>query len=89
MIPEFTKIFTSPNSTHAAEVVKASREGGPSLNILSGMVAGNFSAFWIGMVFIALMSMAYYFSGFGLSDIMSYPSIFAFGLVAFGMGWDR
>jgi K(+)-stimulated pyrophosphate-energized sodium pump len=85
LIPEFTKIFTSPNSTHAAEVVKASREGGPSLNILSGMVAGNFSAFWIGMVFIALMSMAYYFSGFGLSDIMSYPSIFAFGLVAFGM----
>lgn len=85
LIPEFTKIFTSPNSSHVAEVVKASREGGPSLNILSGLVAGNFSAFWIGMVFLFLMFMAYYASGFGLSDIMIYPSIFAFGLVAFGM----
>ncbi len=85
LIPEFTKIFTSPNSSHVAEVVKASREGGPSLNILSGMVAGNFSAFWIGMVFFALMFGAYYASGYGLSDIMIYPSIFAFGLVAFGM----
>ncbi len=85
VIPEFTKIFTSPNSTHVAEVVKASREGGPSLNILSGLVAGNFSAFWIGMVFMALMFIAYYTSGYGLSEIMIYPSIFAFGLVAFGM----
>jgi K(+)-stimulated pyrophosphate-energized sodium pump len=85
VIPEFTKIFTSPNSTHVAEVVKASREGGPSLNILSGLVAGNFSAFWIGMVFMALMFVAYYASGYGLSEIMIYPSIFAFGLVAFGM----
>ncbi len=85
VIPEFTKIFTSPNSLHVAEVVKASREGGPSLNILSGLVAGNFSAFWIGMVFLALMFVAYYASGFGLSEIMIYPSIFAFGLVAFGM----
>nr|WP_268873641.1 sodium-translocating pyrophosphatase [Syntrophomonas wolfei] len=85
LIPEFTKIFTSPKSDHVAEVVKASREGGPSLNILSGLVAGNFSAFWIGMVFLALMFTAYYFSGFGLAEIMIYPSIFAFGLVAFGM----
>jgi K(+)-stimulated pyrophosphate-energized sodium pump len=85
LIPEFTKVFTSPNSKHVAEVVKASREGGPSLNILSGLVAGNFSAFWIGMVFFALMFIAYYASGFGLSGIMIYPSIFAFGLVAFGM----
>jgi K(+)-stimulated pyrophosphate-energized sodium pump len=85
VIPEFTKIFTSPKSLHVAEVVKASREGGPSLNILSGLVAGNFSAFWIGMVFIALMWAAYYASGYGLSEIMIYPSIFAFGLVAFGM----
>lgn len=84
LIPEFTKIFTSPKSGHAAEVVKASREGGPSLNILSGLVAGNFSAFWIGMVFFALMFAAYYASGYGLADIMIYPSIFAFGLVAFG-----
>jgi K(+)-stimulated pyrophosphate-energized sodium pump len=85
LIPEFTKIFTSPNSLHVAEVVKASREGGPSLNILSGLVAGNFSAFWIGMVFFLLMFVAYYASGYGLSEIMIYPSIFAFGLVAFGM----
>ena len=85
LIPEFTKIFTSPKSDHVAEVVKASREGGPSLNILSGLVAGNFSAFWIGMVFLALMFTAYYFSGLGLAEIMIYPSIFAFGLVAFGM----
>ncbi len=85
LIPEFTKIFTSPNSLHVAEVVKASREGGPSLNILSGLVAGNFSAFWIGMVFFGLMFIAYVASGYGLSAIMIYPSIFAFGLVAFGM----
>lgn len=85
LIPEFTKIFTSPKSSHVAEVVKASREGGPSLNILSGLVAGNFSSFWIGMVFLGLMFAAYYASGFGLGTIMTYPSIFAFGLVAFGM----
>lgn len=84
LIPEFTKIFTSPKSKHVQEVVNASREGGPSLNILAGFVAGNFSAFWKGMVFVVLMFAAYYASGFGLSDIMIYPSIFAFGLVAFG-----
>ncbi len=85
LIPEFTKIFTSPHSLHVAEVVKASREGGPSLNILSGLVAGNFSGFWIGMVFVFIMFGAYYASGYGLEAIMSFPSVFAFGLVAFGM----
>lgn len=84
LIPEFTKIFTSPKSIHVNETVTASKEGGPSLNILSGLVAGNFSAFWKGMVFIVLMFAAYSASKFGLGDIMSYPSIFAFGLVAFG-----
>ena len=84
LIPEFTKIFTSPKSTHVKETVTASKEGGPSLNILSGLVAGNFSAFWKGMVFVTLMFGAYVASKYGLSDIMSYESIFAFGLVAFG-----
>jgi K(+)-stimulated pyrophosphate-energized sodium pump len=85
LIPEFTKLFTSPKSTHVKEVVVASQEGGPSLNILSGLVAGNFSAFWQGMVFFLLMFIAYFASGFELSNFMIYPSIFAFGLVAFGM----
>lgn len=85
LIPEFTKLFTSPKSTHVNEVVEASKKGGASLNILSGLVAGNFSAFWMGMVFFLLMFIAYYASTFGLSDFMVYPSIFAFGLVAFGM----
>lgn len=84
LIPEFTKIFTSPKSKHVEEVVTASREGGASLNILSGLVAGNFSAFWQGMVFFALMFIAYIASGQGLDQFMIYPSIFAFGLVAFG-----
>ncbi len=85
LIPEFVKVFTSPKSMHVAEVVKASREGGPSLNILSGLVAGNFSAFWIGMIFVAIMFGAYYASLPIPAEIMSYSSIFAFGLVAFGM----
>jgi len=85
LIPEFTKLFTSPKSIHVKEVVEASKEGGASLNILSGLVAGNFSAFWQGMVFFFLMYVAYYASNYGLGDIMIYPSIFAFGLVAFGM----
>lgn len=85
LIPEFTKIFTSPKSTHVNEVVEASKEGGASLNILSGLVAGNFSAFWKGMVFFLLMFIAYYASTYGLDTFMIYPSIFAFGLVAFGM----
>ncbi|PKP22079.1 MAG: sodium-translocating pyrophosphatase [Bacteroidetes bacterium HGW-Bacteroidetes-21] len=85
IIPEFTKLFTSPKSAHVKEVVSAGREGGASLVILSGLVAGNFSAFWKGMVFFVLMFAAYYASTFGLDSIMVYPSIFAFGLVAFGM----
>ena len=85
LIPEFTKIFTSPNSRHVREVVEASKEGGASLNILSGLVAGNFSAFWQGLVFFVLMFIAYYASTFGVGEIMIYPSVFAFGLVAFGM----
>jgi len=84
LIPEFTKLFTSPKSCHVQEVVTASREGGSSLTILSGLVSGNFSAFWQGMVFLVLMFIAYFASQFGLGDIMIYPSIFAFGLVAFG-----
>jgi len=84
LIPEFTKIFTSPKSKHVNEIVSASREGGSSLTILSGLVAGNFSAVWMGMVFILLMFVAYVASTFGLETFMIYPSIFAFGLVAFG-----
>ena len=84
LIPEFTKIFTSPKSKHVNEVVTASREGGASLNILSGLVAGNFSAFWMGMVFFVLMFIGYYVSNFGLSNFMDYQAVFAFGLVAFG-----
>lgn len=84
LIPEFTKIFTSPKSKHVNEVVEASKKGGASLNILSGLVAGNFSAFWKGMIFFVLMFIAYAASNYGLSDYMDYPSIFAFGLVAFG-----
>lgn len=85
LIPEFTKIFTSPKSKHVKEIVIASREGGASLTILSGLVAGNFSAFWKGMVFLVLMYVSYVASTYGLSEYMIYPSIFAFGLVAFGM----
>ncbi len=84
LIPEFTKLFTSPKSSHVQEVVTASREGGASLTVLSGLVSGNFSAFWQGMVFVLLMFIAYFASTFGLSEVMIYPSIFAFGLVAFG-----
>lgn len=84
IIPELTKIFTSPKSIHVNEVVKASQEGGASLNILSGFVSGNFGAFWTGIVFVILMFFAYFMSS-DLSAIMIYPSIFAFGLVAFGM----
>ena len=85
LIPEFTKLFTSPKSTHVNEVVQASKEGGASLTILSGFVAGNFSAFWKGLIFVILMFIAYFASQFGLEQIMVYPSIFAFGLVAFGL----
>ncbi len=84
LIPEFTKIFTSPHSKHVNEIVSASREGGSSLTILSGLVTGNFSAFWNGIVFLFLMFIAYTASLWGLDSFMIYPSIFAFGLVAFG-----
>mgnify|MGYP001573185218 CR=1 FL=1 len=84
VIPELTKIFTSAKSKHVAEVVNAAREGGASLAILSGLVAGNFSAFWKGMVMVGLMLVAYLTSSTGLDVYMVYPAVFAFGLVAFG-----
>lgn len=85
IIPEFTKIFTSAKSKHVEEVVNASREAGASLNIVSGIVAGNFSAFWQGLVMAGLMAVAYVTSQGDISQIMIYPTVFAFGLVAFGM----
>lgn len=85
LIPEFTKLFTSPKSAHVTEVVNAGKEGGASLVILSGFVAGNFSAFWKGFVFFVLMFVGYYASTKGLAEFMVYPSIFAFGLIAFGL----
>ena len=84
LIPEFTKIFTSPKAKHTEEVVTASREGGASLTILSGIVAGNFSGFWIGMVIVLLMALSYVASLYIPENFMVYPSVFAFGLVAFG-----
>jgi K(+)-stimulated pyrophosphate-energized sodium pump len=92
IIPELVKIFTSTESSHVSEVVTSSREGGPSLNILSGLVAGNFSAYWLGMAIMVLMAVAYYFSTMGLGNpiagtetpLMIAPAVFAFGLVAFG-----
>jgi K(+)-stimulated pyrophosphate-energized sodium pump len=84
IIPELVKIFTSTESRHTREVVTSSREGGPSLNILSGLVAGNFSAFWLGIAIMGLMAIAYVISLGGLSDLMIAPAVFAFGLVAFG-----
>ena len=85
LIPEFTKIFTSSHSKHVHEIVTASREGGASLTILSGLVAGNFSAFWTGLLIAGLMGGAYFVSGIGLVAVMgAHASVFAFGLVAFG-----
>ncbi len=85
LIPEFTKIFTSSHSKHVHEIVTASREGGASLTILSGLVAGYFSAYWKGILIATLMAGAYFVSGMGLGDVMgAHASIFAFGLVAFG-----
>ncbi|TMQ65292.1 MAG: sodium-translocating pyrophosphatase [Candidatus Eisenbacteria bacterium] len=84
IIPELVKIFTSMNSKHVAEVVTCSREGGASLNILSGLVAGNFSAYWLGLAILILMSLAYGVSTLGLGSLMIAPAVFAFGLVAFG-----
>jgi len=84
LIPELVKVFTSTNSGHVREVLSASKEGGASLNILSGLVAGNFSAYWLGMAIIFLMGVAYLVSSMGLGMLMISPAIFAFGLVAFG-----
>jgi K(+)-stimulated pyrophosphate-energized sodium pump len=84
IIPEFVKRFTSVDSAHVEEIVTSSREGGASLNILSGFVAGNFSAYWLGLSIVALMGAAYFVSQFGLGDLMLVAPVFAFGLVAFG-----
>jgi K(+)-stimulated pyrophosphate-energized sodium pump len=84
IIPELVKVFTSTNSSHVREVVAASREGGSSLNILSGLVAGNFSAYWLGLAIMGLMAAAFLVSTQGLGGIMQAPAVFAFGLVAFG-----
>jgi K(+)-stimulated pyrophosphate-energized sodium pump len=84
IIPELVKVFTSVDSSHVREVVTSSREGGASLNILSGFVAGNFSAFWLGMTMMALMAIAYSVSLYGMGALMLAPAVFAFGLVAFG-----
>ncbi|MBA3343462.1 MAG: sodium-translocating pyrophosphatase [Gemmatimonadaceae bacterium] len=84
IIPELVKIFTSTESGHVREVVTSSREGGASLNILSGLVAGNFSAYWLGIVIMMLMSIAYGVSTLGMGALMIAPAVFAFGLVAFG-----
>ena len=84
VIPELVKVFTSTESGHVKEVVTSSREGGASLNILSGFVAGNFSAYWLGLGIVALMSLAYGVSTLGLGELMVAPAVFAFGLVAFG-----
>ena len=84
IIPEVIKVFTSTSSRHVREVVTASREGGASLNVLSGLTAGNFSAFWMGLVIAALMGVAYAVSTLGVGQLMLAPAVFAFGLVAFG-----
>jgi K(+)-stimulated pyrophosphate-energized sodium pump len=84
LIPEFVKVFTSTNSRHVREIVTSSREGGASLNILSGFVAGNFSAYWLGFAMLFLMSIGYYVSQGFPATMMVAPAVFAFGLVAFG-----
>jgi K(+)-stimulated pyrophosphate-energized sodium pump len=84
IIPELVKVFTSTESRHVKEVVTSSREGGASLNILSGLVAGNFSAYWLGLSIVFLMGVAFLFSRMGVAQLMLAPAVFAFGLVAFG-----
>jgi K(+)-stimulated pyrophosphate-energized sodium pump len=84
VIPELVKVFTGVKAKHVEEVVKSANEGGPSLDILSGLVAGNFSAYWLGIAIVALMAVGYAISTLGLSAIMLAPAVFAFGLVAFG-----
>jgi K(+)-stimulated pyrophosphate-energized sodium pump len=85
IIPELVKVFTSTESAHVSEVVTSSKQGGASLTILSGFVAGNFSAYWLGITIMTLMAIAYYVSTLGLANVgMMAPAVFAFGLVAFG-----
>jgi K(+)-stimulated pyrophosphate-energized sodium pump len=84
IIPEAIKVFTSTESRHVREVVTASREGGASLNVISGLVAGNFSAYWMGIIIAALMGGAFFFSLDIPATLMLAPAVFAFGLVAFG-----
>jgi K(+)-stimulated pyrophosphate-energized sodium pump len=84
IIPELVKVFTSMHSRHVREIVTSSREGGASLNILSGLVAGNFSAYWLGLAMLSLMAIAFGISTAGLGTLMVAPAVFAFGLVAFG-----
>jgi K(+)-stimulated pyrophosphate-energized sodium pump len=84
VIPEGVKAFTSTNSRHVREIVNSAREGGASLCILSGLVAGDFSAYWLGFSILGLMSIAYGVSTLGLASLMVAPAVFAFGLVAFG-----
>ncbi len=84
IIPELVKVFTSTESRHVREILNSSREGGTSLNILSGLVAGNFSSFWLGLGILLLMGGAYFVSVQGLAALMAAPAVFAFGLVAFG-----
>jgi K(+)-stimulated pyrophosphate-energized sodium pump len=89
IIPELVKVFTSTSSAHVREVVTSSREGGASLNVLSGLTAGNFSAYWLGITLMILMGIAYLISLQGLGAIMTVhgfdvSAVFAFGLVAFG-----
>ncbi len=84
VIPELVKVFTSTGSRHVREILTSSREGGASLNILSGLTAGNFSAYWMGLAIISLMGLSYWASLQGLGALMMAPAVFAFGLVAFG-----
>jgi K(+)-stimulated pyrophosphate-energized sodium pump len=84
IIPELVKVFTSVESRHVREIVTSSQEGGASLNILSGLVAGNFSAYWIGMAIMSLMAIGFLVSTTGFGALMIAPAVFAFGLVAFG-----
>ena len=84
LIPELVKVFTSTNARHTREVVVSSNQGGASLNILSGLVAGNFSGYWIGLAITGLMGASFLISTMGLDQLMIAPAVFAFGLVAFG-----
>jgi K(+)-stimulated pyrophosphate-energized sodium pump len=84
IIPELVKVFTSTESRHVREVVASAQEGGASLGILSGFVAGNFSAYYLGLAMVALMTAGYLITSLGLAGLMLAPAVFAFGLVAFG-----